>query len=716
MSAGSASSPVVDFSSLDFESIKTDLIAFAQNRYPELWTDFNAANFGIVILEALAYASDLLSYNGNAQVLEAIVTTMVREQNFRNAAKAFDYSLHSATPSSTVERVFLDAGETYPFTLSKHLQFSDASGIVFQPDGDTVVAAYPVAGYVDVPVTQGEEHYQENIGTTNGRAGQQLTLGSSPLIDNTLTVLIGAQPYTLVRNTIAYGPTEKIFTGATDENGVTTLTFGDGVNGAIPPSGQIVYATYKTGGGTETNLPKETIDQVIGTSDGSAVPPHIVSVLNTVKATDGGPKQSLLSGKRNLPRSLKANERCVTHEDYATEAVRLVPGVLKASGVAGTYTAGGRPVLLFVVPQGGGDPSPTLVNQIGTALRPEKMGGKRVVVLPARYVDLQIEVDAFVLPTASKATTAGLVRAILEARFPIEQNEFGGDEDLELQGTYEAINPKNNSIDGLKRATIRKFTIRPHFGRYVNVPTIGNWDFTDEAVIVTNDVQRREWAITVTTVGSFVVRQRQLGVLSGVTNTILTDDAAHFTPNVLAEEGWVFHVRPDEQDVTLPIVANGETSVTISGDALLLCAVDDAYVVERLEPLVGTIARTQPTSSALAGQPTVNVGSTTGFLAGNRVLVTEGSQQAVMVVQSALVGSLTFTENLPFALTTAGTVDWYWQSEDGTVGFALRNGTSSFQSGDRLYVDTYPRVGDIRVRAENFPVLSDLDVNPIGGT
>lgn len=719
MTAGSTSSPVFDFSSLDFLSVQADLQAYAQGRFPELWTDFNASNFGSHLIELMAYATDLLAYNGNAQTMEAIIATMVREQNFRTASKSFDYQLHSATPSTSSERCMLDPGGVYPFTISKHLQFATSTGIVFQPDGDTVVPSFPGVGYVDVPITQGDEKYQQNIGTTNGRAAQQFTLGSTPLIDGTLTVLIGAQPYTLVTNAISAGPTEKIFTLQTDENDVTTLTFGDGINGIIPPSGQPVLATYKIGGGSDTNLPTTVINQTIGTSDGSAVPSQILSVSNIARAENGGPKQSLASGKKNLPLSLKANDRAVSLQDYSTLAVQLVAGVLKANSVAGVFTAGGRPILMFVVPQGGGNPTPTLANQIATALVPKKMGGKRIIPLPAHYVSLAIDVDAFVQPTAAKVATAQLVTNILTSRFKLEDSEFGGvDSTLELQPTYRSIDPTENTIDGLRRATLRKFTIKPHFDRYVSVPTIGNWDFADAVLNVTSDVQRREWAITVTAVGQFSVRQRQLGTVTAITDSILSDDAAHYTPNQLSLEGWNLHVRPEEQDVVQAIVSNSDTSVSVAGGLLILAAVDDPYAVEKLESNTGKIARQNPNAPASSGQPTVSVGDSSSFSPGDKVLVREGINSALMIVDSSGVGSVTFTEDLSFPLTIAGTLDWYWESDDGTVGFVLQNGGAPFQSGDRFYVDTYPVVGDIKLRPENFPLLAstDLVVNPIGGT
>jgi hypothetical protein len=58
-----------------------------------------------------------------------------------------------------------------------------------------------------------------------------------------------------------------------------------------------------------------------------------------------------------------------------------------------------------------------------------------------------------------------------------------------------------------------------------------------------------------------------------------------------------------------------------------------------------------------------------------------------------------------------------WESDDGTVRFAIVAGSTPFAIGDRLYVDTYPAASDLNLRKEDFPTIdvSDVTVYPIGG-
>ena len=305
MTAGGANSPVFDFTSLDYQSCFDDLNVFAQTRFvqdngqPELWTDFNDSNFGTGLLQSMAYCTDLLSYNANAQALETIISALVREQNFRNIAMSFDYQLKSASPSSGTEQINLDPAGSYPFTLSRHLQFATADGIVFQPVVDTSVPVY--LSPVMVPIQQGVERLAEVVAFSTGQPGQTYALKNAFLIDGTLTVQVGLVTYTIVDNIVSVGATSLSCTISTDENGVTTLLFGDGINGSVPPKGQQITATYFTGGGAEGNLPPGTITQVIGTADGSPVPSQScrLSILGILKME--GPSSPLRTPRITSP-------------------------------------------------------------------------------------------------------------------------------------------------------------------------------------------------------------------------------------------------------------------------------------------------------------------------------------------------------------------------------------------------------------------------------
>jgi hypothetical protein len=606
------------------------------------------------------------------------------------------------------------------------------------------VPSYPVGGVVEnVAIAAGTESFNEALGTTNGQPNQTFQLKNANLIDGTLELSIGAVSYTLVPNAIVAAPTDTDYTIETDENGITTITVGDGINGVIPPRNQAVTATYYYGGGADTNVSAGTITTLSGMANGAPVPPQILSCTNPSGATGGGDEQTLANAQANLPLSLKANNRGVTAQDYASLAVANVPGVFQANAVAGVAYGGSSPILLFVVPNGGGNPSAVLINQIQIALANLKLAGKRIRVLPPVYVNLVIDADLFVQPNSVALTVSNSLRTLLDAKYALTAVTFG--QVFALQDLYDTT--QSTDVQGLSRVFYGQFTIQPYFARHVNKPTTGNGD-VEGIMVDTETVQRREWLIRVigpnppVFCNRFQVWQRQLGTISAVTDTLMTDQTGNYTPNALSTEvdsigPWFLRPNPELNSgpsstepsssgsaVTFAITANTTTSISVVGGLLVNAEPNDPYVVEALEPTIGKILRTT-TTAAVSAATVLPVVSSTSFQAGDPVRVWQGTTAFVTSVVSVGAGVINVAEPCTFP-TSGAFVDYLWISEDGTVQFSVIDGPAvsppptlptSFIVGDELYVDTYPAAGDLVLRPENFPLISDanLSISPIGG-
>src|SRR5690606_4326675 len=74
----------------------------------------------------------------------------------------------------------------------------------------------------------------------------------------------------------------KFYTTEVDDDNVTWIKFGDGVTGKLPLTGvDNIRATYRIGGGAQTNVGQGTINTLQSTLAG------VVSVTNIVPATGG---------------------------------------------------------------------------------------------------------------------------------------------------------------------------------------------------------------------------------------------------------------------------------------------------------------------------------------------------------------------------------------------------------------------------------------------
>ena len=90
---------LVDFTSRDFNSIKSDLEDHARLYYPDSYKDFSENTFGSFVLDSVAYVGDMLSFYLDYQVNESFLETAVEYENIRRHAKNMGYT-QTARPAA----------------------------------------------------------------------------------------------------------------------------------------------------------------------------------------------------------------------------------------------------------------------------------------------------------------------------------------------------------------------------------------------------------------------------------------------------------------------------------------------------------------------------------------------------------------------------------------------------------------------------------------
>ena len=71
----------INYLSRDFSSIKNDLITHAKRYYPDTFRDFSDAGFGALMLDAVSYIGDILSFYIDYQANESFLTTATEYNN-----------------------------------------------------------------------------------------------------------------------------------------------------------------------------------------------------------------------------------------------------------------------------------------------------------------------------------------------------------------------------------------------------------------------------------------------------------------------------------------------------------------------------------------------------------------------------------------------------------------------------------------------------------
>jgi hypothetical protein len=125
----------------------------------------------------------------------------------------------------------------------------------------------------------------------------------------------------------ARGPLERVYTLRQDNDGKTTVAFGDGVEGARLPSGQNnVRLTYRKGLGAGGNLRAGQLTTLLNR------PLGVKAVVNPAPSDGGQDAEKLSDARTNAPLPVLTLDRAVSVQDYADFA-RTFAGIAKAHAI-----------------------------------------------------------------------------------------------------------------------------------------------------------------------------------------------------------------------------------------------------------------------------------------------------------------------------------------------------------------------------------------------
>ena len=97
----------VKYTDRDFESIKASILDHARRYYPNSQRDFNEASFGSMMIDAVSYIGDVLSFYLDYQTNETFLDTATEFQNVVKLARQAGYKFRENYSSSGIVSLFL---------------------------------------------------------------------------------------------------------------------------------------------------------------------------------------------------------------------------------------------------------------------------------------------------------------------------------------------------------------------------------------------------------------------------------------------------------------------------------------------------------------------------------------------------------------------------------------------------------------------------------
>jgi phage-related baseplate assembly protein len=90
----------------DFTQLRTNLIEFTKNYFPNTYTDFNESSPGMLFLEMSSYVGDVLSFYTDKQIKESLLVTAEEKTNLYSLAQSLGYKVKNKIASSVDIDVF----------------------------------------------------------------------------------------------------------------------------------------------------------------------------------------------------------------------------------------------------------------------------------------------------------------------------------------------------------------------------------------------------------------------------------------------------------------------------------------------------------------------------------------------------------------------------------------------------------------------------------
>jgi hypothetical protein len=164
-----------------FEYVKSDYAAARdasiqrlRARYPGVWNDFSTGNFGVMLLDLLAWSTSNMAYTANRLAAENFVSTMTLRESAVRLGNLTGYKLRSAAPATVPCQASLASVADSDVTLSRGtpVRTGDASALTFELDDDYTILTGQQRPLKSVatfdPFGSGSRAIQTYLALTNG--------------------------------------------------------------------------------------------------------------------------------------------------------------------------------------------------------------------------------------------------------------------------------------------------------------------------------------------------------------------------------------------------------------------------------------------------------------------------------------------------------------------------------------------------------------------
>ena len=329
--------PLVNFTNLDFEQVKTSLIEYLRSNSNFTDYDFEGSNLSTII-DLLAYNTYITSYNANMVANEVFIDSATLRENVVSLARNIGYLPKSRKAATSSVSFFVNTTNIQPAPASITLNrgtvatsqgsFAGVSGSFCILDDITVPVVNNIATFNNVPVYEGT-FLTKNFTYNAQNPFQKFIVPNAGVDTELMRVSVKASEsstastkYALQDSLFYVGSDSKVFYLQEVEDERYELIFGDGIFGKKLEEGNYITVKYlATNGDAGNGLSNFAFNgRLTYVRDGQEYTVSSgISLLTTEFSSRGGSSiESVDSIKKYAPRIYASQNRAVTADDYET--------------------------------------------------------------------------------------------------------------------------------------------------------------------------------------------------------------------------------------------------------------------------------------------------------------------------------------------------------------------------------------------------------------
>ena len=437
--------PLVNFSNLDFNQIKTSLRDYLRENSDFTDYDFEGSNLSSII-DLLAYNTYINSYNANMVTNEVFIDSATLRENVVSLAKNIGYTPRPRRAAKALVSFAVDVGDTtaVSVTLKKGIVATTAAtfggtNYTFSIPEDITVGVDDagLALFDSITVYEGV-YIQQQFSVSARTPNQKYILTNSGIDTNLIRVNVkDSANSTIVRK---FTQSKGLFDVKSDspvfylqevENERYEILFGDGIFGLPVQEPNVVQVGYIVSNGENgNNLSRLSYAGQLVNNNGASITTNITTMVVDQQSYGGAQIESVDSIKKYAPQIYASQNRAVTTVDYEAMIPKIYPEAESVSAFGGEELSPpkfGR-VLVAVKPINGVYLSSTVKTDIQRQLKKYSVAGIIPEIVDLKY--LYVETNSYVYYNENKAPSATTVTGVCRNNVNAyadssELNQFG---------------------------------------------------------------------------------------------------------------------------------------------------------------------------------------------------------------------------------------------------------------------------------------------------